>query len=146
MNVHVRDAEPRDASDVVRLIGELAAQDGESSPLTQEYVAQYMWFPGCGILLAEVEGQVAGLLSYSIRPDLYHAADCGQIETLIVGEPHRNGGVGSALVSSVLNRLESMGCAEVSVTTMPDNAGTQRFYRSQGLTDEAVYLEKHFAR
>jgi len=27
---------------------------------------------------------------------------------------------------------------------MPDNAGALRFYRTYGLVDEAVFLEKHF--
>jgi ribosomal protein S18 acetylase RimI-like enzyme len=48
-------------------------------------------------------------------------------------------GVGSALMSELLIRLEAMGCAEVSVTTMADNLDVQRFYRSHGMVDEARY-------
>jgi ribosomal protein S18 acetylase RimI-like enzyme len=39
-----------------------------------------------------------------------------------------------------------MGCAEVSVSTLSDNEDAQRFYRSHGLVDEAVFLEKHFTQ
>ncbi len=145
MNVQVRDAQPDDAPYVVRLIRELAAADGDQSPITDDYAVCYLRAAGCGVLLAEADGQIAGLLSYSIRPDLYHGANSGLIETLIVSEPYRGCGIGSTLLSVLLGRLESIGCAEVSVTTMPDNEGALRFYRSHGLTEEAVYLEKHFA-
>ena len=63
---------------------------------------------------------------------------------LVIAASHRGRGVGGALLEALLARLEKDGCAEVSVTTMPDNEGALRFYRSHGLTDEAVYLEKHF--
>jgi ribosomal protein S18 acetylase RimI-like enzyme len=78
-----------------------------------------------------------------IRPNLYHAANSALIEELVVRESARGRGVGGALMSELLRRLSAQGCAEVSVTTMPDNDGAIRFYRSHGLVDEAVFLEKH---
>ncbi len=144
--IHVREAQAGDAPHVVRLIADLARADSENSPITERYVNQYLSASGSCLLVAEVEGQVVGLLSYSVRPNLFHAADSGLIEELIVAEDRRGGGIGSALLSETLRRLESMGCAEVSVSTMPDNEGARRFYRSHGLVDEAVFLEKHFTR
>ena len=66
------------------------------------------------------------------------------IEELVVAASWSGQGVGGALLDELLKRLEQQGCAEVSVTTMPDNAGAIRFYKSHGLTGEAVYLEKRF--
>jgi hypothetical protein len=34
-------------------------------------------------------------------------------------------------------------CAEVSVSTMPDNQEAIRFYNKLGLVDEAIFLERH---
>ncbi len=144
MSINVREAKPGDEPFIVQLIEELAQADGESSPITERYVQEYLAYPGSHILLAEAEGRILGLLSYSVRPDLYHAADSGLVETLIVRGSERGRGVGSALMSGVIGRLASVGCAEVSVSTMPDNEGARRFYRSHGLVDEAVFLEKHF--
>jgi ribosomal protein S18 acetylase RimI-like enzyme len=146
VNVHVREARLSDAPHIVRLITELARTGGEESPITESYAARYLSCPGSSVLLAEVDGQVVGLLSYSACPNLFHAADSGLIEELIVSEDARGSGVGSALLSEVLRRLESMGCAEVSVSTMSDNTDAQRFYRLHGLVDEAVFLEKHFTK
>ena len=144
--VSIRDAQPDDAPDVVRLIGELAQAEGDSSPLSEAFVGDYLRAPRCGLLLALVEDEVAGLLSYSTRPDLYHAAPSVMIDELIVSAPYRGGGIGSALLTELLARAAADGSAEVSVTTMPDNAGAQRFYRAHGLVDEALFLEKHFAK
>jgi len=140
----IREAAPSDGVAVVALIHELAESGGETSPLTEAYVIAYLASPGSYVLLAEQEGGAVGLLSYSVRPNLYHAGDSALIEELVVADDWRGQGVGGALLQELLARLEKAGCAEVSVTTMPDNEGAIRFYRSHGLVDEAVFLEKHF--
>jgi ribosomal protein S18 acetylase RimI-like enzyme len=148
MNVLIREADKRDAATIVRLIGELAASSSEHSPITEVYVARYLASPVSTILLAETQGQgqgqIVGLLSYSVRPDLYHAGDSCLVEELIVNEAFRGQGIGSALLTALITRLEAAGCAEVSVAAMPDNVQAIRFYQKHGLTDEALFLEKHF--
>lgn len=146
MSLIIRDATISEASAIVALISELAGSLDETSPITPAYVRTYLEFPGCGILLAEEAGQITGLLSFSIRPNLYHNGDTAMIEELVVGEAWRGRNVGGALLDNALSRLEDLGCAEVSVTTLPDNTGAIRFYRAHGLVDEAVYLEKHFVQ
>jgi len=141
--IEIRGAGPGDAAAITALIHELAGTYGEASPLTAAYAREYLAVPGCHVLLAERAGRTAGLLSYSVRPNLYHAGPTALIEELVVAEEARGSGVGGALLEHLLAHLATSGCAEVSVTTMPDNEGAQRFYRAHGLVDEAVLLEKH---
>jgi ribosomal protein S18 acetylase RimI-like enzyme len=143
MDIIIRDARPADAQGIAAIIQETAAEDKEHSPVTEAYVKEYIAAPGSGILLAEAEGAAAGLLSYSIRPGLFHAAPSCLIELLLVRREMRGRGAGSALLKALLSRAGALGCAEVSVSTMPDNAGAIRFYRRHGLTEEALFLEKH---
>ena len=145
MSIEIREARPGDEPLVVGLIQELAESSGESCPITEAYVTAYLSFPGSHVLLAEERGRAIGLLSYAIRPDLYHAASSGLIEEMVVLRSDRGRGVGSALLSEALRRMAAAGCVEVSVTTMPDNEGAQRLYRSHGLVEEAVFLETHLA-
>jgi ribosomal protein S18 acetylase RimI-like enzyme len=142
--MRIRDAGPEDAAAVVALVQEQAAEDGEASPLDEAFARGYLAGPERGVLLAVEEGESIGLLSYSVRPDLFHAGGSALIEELLVRAPYRGKGVGTVLVRTLLERLEGLGCAEVSVTTMPDNRGAIRFYRQLGLAEEAIYLEKHF--
>ena len=146
MIISIRDARPGDEPDVVRLVTELASEGGEASPVSEAFVRDFLASSQVHLLLAEVDGKIAGLLSYSVRSDLYHAAPSAMIDEFVVSAAYRGCGIGSAMMSELLGRLEAMGCAEVSVTTMPENVAAQRFYRSHGLVDEALFLEKHFAR
>jgi ribosomal protein S18 acetylase RimI-like enzyme len=142
--VTVRRARGGDAEAIVRLVREHAREDGESSPLTPEFVRHCLDVPYHRILVAEGGGEVIGLLSYSLRDDLHHAGQVCLIEELVVAAPHRGRGVGGALISSLTDELRKSGCAELSVTVMPGNHGGIRFYRAHGLTEEALLLEMHF--
>jgi ribosomal protein S18 acetylase RimI-like enzyme len=144
MDVMIREAESRDISVIVQLILGLATS-ADPSPITETYVMQYLDSPVSTIFLAEAQGRVIGLLSYSLRPDLYHASDSCLIEELVVQEHMRGRGVGSALLTELVSRLSSRDCAEVSLAVMPDNLGAIRFYKRHGLTEEALFLEKHFS-
>jgi ribosomal protein S18 acetylase RimI-like enzyme len=143
MSTLIREASPEDAALVVSLIEELARGEGEQSPISETYVARYLAFPGSKILLAELDGVTAGLISYSIRPNLYHASDSCLIEEFVVRQVARGKGVGGVLMEEVIKRAINAGCAEISVSTMPDNERAIAFYRKHGLTDEALFLERH---
>jgi ribosomal protein S18 acetylase RimI-like enzyme len=141
--INIRNAVPADAAEVVRLIHELAEAGGETCPLTEAYAIHYLSSAENQVLLAEAGGSIVGLLSYSMRPDLYHAAECCMIEELIVADDQREQGIGGALLDGVIERAIQRCCAEVSVSTMPENQRAQEFYRQHGLVDEAVLLERH---
>jgi GNAT superfamily N-acetyltransferase len=141
--MHIRPAHSGDEPRIAGLIQDLAVASGETSHVTETMVRRYLEFPGNVILLAEQPDGAVGLISYAVRPDLYHGADCCEIEELVVVESERNAGIGSALVTEVLKIAARLGCAEVSVSTLPDNTGAIRFYKSHGLVDEAVLLEIH---
>jgi ribosomal protein S18 acetylase RimI-like enzyme len=139
-------ASAEDATAIRRLIESLAASMGDESPITDEYVRLYLTTPGNLVLLArgEENGAALGMITCSVRPNLYHGGKSALIEEMVVAEEARGGGVGGELLRHLLACLEARGCVEVSVTTMPDNAGAIRFYKTHGLTDQAVFLEKHF--
>lgn len=139
----MREAESGDAPQIMDLIRELAISSDGTSSVNESYVEEFLGYPGCGALLAEEDGEVVGMLSYTVRPNLYHAGDTARIEELVVSGRTRGKGIGSALVTEFIGLAEALGCLEVSVTTMPDNASAVRFYKKHGLIDEAVLLEKH---
>jgi ribosomal protein S18 acetylase RimI-like enzyme len=145
MRCTIREAQPGDAPAILGLICELAGTAGETSPITENYIKQYLSSPQSTILLAQKDEEVVGLLSYSLRPDLYHAGDACLIEELVVQSDVRGQGVGSMLMTELLSHLEQVKYAEVSVAVMPENREAIRFYRRHGLTDEALFLERHFS-
>ncbi len=144
MQPSIRPATSEDAPAILALLCELASAEHEIIHLTEAYLADFLASPGCGVLLAEVHGRPAGVLSYVIRPDLYHAGPTALIQELIVTAAMRGQGIGSALLAAFLPHMQAAGMMEVSVATMPGNQGAIDLYRRHGLVDEAVLLERHF--
>lgn len=139
-DIVIREATAQDAGDVVRLIRQL----GDDSEVTEEYVGHYLSGTDRCILLAERDEVVAGLLSYSMRADLFHAGISVLIEELVVDEGCRGNGIGGMLVDELMKRAQRLNCKEVCLAVMPDNDEAIRFYKRHGLVEEALFLEKHF--
>jgi ribosomal protein S18 acetylase RimI-like enzyme len=141
--IEIRKATPADVPAIVRLIEELAQASGETSPLNEVYAKEYLASPHSYVLLAVAAGDVSGLLSYSLRPDLYHAGLCCLVEELVVARDQRSRGIGGALLQALLEQGQADGWAELSVGVMADNVRAQAFYKRHGLLDEALLLERH---
>ncbi len=142
-DIRIVEADAPDAEEIAGLVRQLAAAEDESSPITPDYVKGYLAGTGCHVLLARARDRAVGLISYSLRPGLFHAALSCVIEDLFVSQDHRGRGLGRSLVADVLARAREARCAEVSVTTATDNAKAIALYRGMGMTDESVFLEKH---
>jgi ribosomal protein S18 acetylase RimI-like enzyme len=142
--VTVRHAGPGDEAAVVRLVREMAEGEGDASPVDEHYARRFLASPVNGALLACDGDEVVGLLGYAVTPGLYHAADSGLIELLVVTGARRNQGIGRRLVETALRVFEAAGCAEASVSTGAGNEAAQKVYRDAGLTESSLLLEKHF--
>ncbi len=140
----IRPAIAADAPAIIYLIQSHARSCGETSPLDESYVKHYLSHPNSHILLAELDGQTAGLLSYSLRPDLFHASTCCWGEEIIIREELRRQGIGSALVNYLIQSLQAEGVVEIAVGIMPDNQASKQLSRHFGISEEAVLLERHF--
>ncbi len=142
-SIDIRPALKTDASAIVRLVGLLASDQGEQSPVDSDYVLTFMKTPGTGILIADLAGEVIGLISYTQRPGLYHAGDSCMIEELVVRDDLRSSGIGGMLLEAIVTLAAEKGCPEVSLSVMPFNTKAIEFYRRHGFVDEAILLEKH---
>ncbi len=140
----IRRARASDAAAVCRLVQELAADGGESSPVTTRTVASFLKNPSCTIFVAVVAGEVLGMASISFRPSLFHAAKSCVIEELVVTASWRGRGIGGKLVARAVQEARKTGCAEISVSTEKTNRRAIGLYKSRGLSEEYLYLEKHF--
>jgi ribosomal protein S18 acetylase RimI-like enzyme len=144
MTVTIRHAGPGDEPAVVDLVQEMAVADDYPTTVDEHYVRHYLASPVSGVLLALDDGAPVGLLSYAIVPGLFHAADSGLIETLVVTEGRRGEGTGRLLVEAAMRLFREAGCAEASVSTGADNEVAQKLYCDAGLTEASVLLETHF--
>jgi ribosomal protein S18 acetylase RimI-like enzyme len=142
-SISIRPARKGDAAAIARLVAQLATSLEERSAVTEDYVLRCLDSGEAGVLVAEAEGEVAGILSYTLRPSLYHAATSCMIEELAVSEEHRGAGIGSLLLGTVLMLARDKGCVEVSISALASNTRAIALYKRLGFSDEGVLLEKH---
>ena len=140
----VRDARAAEAARVAELIRELALGEEVESDVSAEQVLAYQRYGDSGVIVAELDGQLVGALTYFMRPGLFHGGRWGQIDELIVTADAQGRGIGDALVAEALRRFEAGGCREAAVSTVFGNDRAAALYRKHGLVDEALQLEKHF--
>ena len=145
MAVTIRHAGPGDEPSVVELIQELAVAVDYPTTVDEHYVRHFLASPVSDVLLAIDEGAPVGLLSYAVVPGLFHAADSGLIEALVVAEGRRSEGIGRQLLTAAIKLLEDEKCAEISISTGADEEAVQKLYFEAGLTEASVLLEMHIA-
>ena len=146
MAVIIRQAGPGDEPAVVELVQQLALTFDLPTPIDEHYVRHFLASPVSDVLLADDDDATVGLLSYAIVPGLFHAADSGLIESLVIAEGHRGEGIGRLLLQTAVRLFEEAGCAEISVSAAAANEAAQKLYFDAGLTEASVLLEKHFER
>lgn len=146
MSIRIRQAAPGDEQAIVDLVQEMATADDYPTTIDEHYVRHFLASPVSGVLLAVDGDETVGLLSYATVPGLFHAADSGLIETLVVTEGRRGEGIGGQLVRTAIRFLDEAGCAEISVSTGADNEVAQKLYVDAGLNEASVLLEKHLDR
>jgi ribosomal protein S18 acetylase RimI-like enzyme len=138
----VRAAGDGDWAEVAALRVELAAGEGAVVEASAAEAARLLTQPGAGALVAELDGEVAGLLTYFVYPSLIRDARWAQVAELVVHAPFRRRGVGRALLSAALRRFTELGLRDASVATLPHNTAAATLYRSAGFTHETITLER----
>ena len=93
------------------------------------------------ILVAEIEGVVAGFVNFTTRKTILHRGLSGLIDELIVAKSYRGKGIGKQLLSSVIEKSRQLGCCEVEVSTEKTNIKAREFYRQCGFTERGVLFE-----
>ena len=142
----VREASEADLEAVVGLVRELAGtlgdQEGIDPSGVRERLPEVLSDPRSRIFVAELDGEVVGLVHVCLRRSLLHRGPSGIVEELIVSKRHRDRGVGKRLLSAAIEWCRERGCAEVEVSTGWGNAAGLALYRGLGFTERGIWLER----
>lgn len=139
MGLIVRIAEPRDCARLAELIGQLGYAASESEVGER---LEAMADEGRVVLIAEIDGKVAGCLSTSIMRVLHRPAPVGRISMMVVDEAQRSRGIGTALVRAAERALAAQGCYMVEVTSHVRRTEAHRFYERLGYEHTSVRLAR----
>lgn len=134
--VNCREALCEDMPELMRMIHELAMHEGDSAEVLTDLPA--LQKAGCGpsarfgALLAEVDGRLAGFVSFTWGYAIWRNATVMNIDDVYVRAAYRGRGVGLALMYSARKRARAAGASSIHWGAKPWNEGGIRFYQRLG--------------
>lgn len=132
----IRAAGPQDVPLLLELFGELAEYEHLEDELsgTAEQLTEVMFgeHPAAEALIAERDAETAGYALFFPTFSSFLATRGVWLEDLFVRPPHRNAGVGRALLSAVAARACERGDARLEWTALDWNELALGFYRGLG--------------
>jgi GNAT superfamily N-acetyltransferase len=132
----IRDAGPDDASDLLRLIRELASYERAADAVeTTEADLRRDLFggqPQVFALVAEVEGSVVGMAIYFLSFSTWTGRHGLYLEDLFVEPAHRAKGIGRALMRALAARAVELGYRRLEWAVLDWNTPAVDFYRALG--------------
>ncbi len=133
-----RDARREDVPAIVALLADDvlgAARETAADEVYQAAFEQIEADPRSRLVVAEVDGQVAGTLQLSLLPGLSrHGMLRAQIEGVRVGAGHRGLGMGRTMIEWAIGQAREHGCGMVQLTSDKRRPDAIRFYESLGFT------------
>ncbi len=97
--------------------------------------------PDHALLVAAVDGVVAGVAQLLIYLDLPHGQPSAELLGLVVSESHRRRGVARALLEETLAIAHARGVGEFHINTEQDNHAARALYASIGAEVVGVQME-----
>ncbi len=132
MTVQIRQANAADIPDLIIMVDELNAHEGEPlGAMTPAKAARDLIGPDAalGAFVAEADGVLIGFAFWHAAYETCYAARGGFVNDLYVREGHRGGGVGKALLQSVARATAAEGGEFIWLTAYRTNDLARAAYR-----------------
>lgn len=141
----VREATAEDGAGIHALACELAGAVGDTPPdeeAVRTRLEELLRETGARVFVAEVGGEVTGVVSVWIKPDLAHGDRVVEVPMLVVSSGARRQGVGRLLVGEIRGIASAEDATLIELVATSDNAAARGFYRSLGFVEtDHVALE-----
>jgi GNAT superfamily N-acetyltransferase len=139
-SITIRAAVPADASCIATRLAQLGYPATPEQAAAQ--LAHLQEFPHATALVAELQGQVIGLVTGHVFPSIHDAALVAWLTTLVIDEQHLQKGVGRLLSAAIESWANGHGAARVSVTSGKHRDGAHAFYERIGYQRTGLRLTK----
>ncbi len=141
-----RDARREDLPAIVALLADDLLGAGREGPMDEAYQVAFdriMADPGSRLIVADADGQVAGILQLNVLPGLSrHGMLRAQIEGVRVAAAQHGQGLGKTMIAWAIGQARELGCGLVQLTSDKRRPDAIRFYESLGFaaTHEGLKL------
>lgn len=135
-----RPATPQDEQRALDLLGQLFGRDISAEPGRARAFRRMIEEPARGVILvAEEEGQLLGVISFSYNLAIRFDTCYAQIEELVVDAAARGKQAGAVLVRAAMEEARKHGCEEMGLYPREE---TRAFYEKLGFTCVGVELRQ----
>jgi GNAT superfamily N-acetyltransferase len=146
LDYRIRDATVEDWPQVAGLLVELGRDVSDSASSNPSYVIRFgghLALRETRTLIAqEPDGRVLGFLDMEFRQRLGHPRPQAWVNDLVVTEPARGQGIGTALMNEAEALARNRGCFRMSLETSGWREAAQRFYEREGWVDNGKWFVK----
>ena len=147
-SLHFRSAESQDLQTIIELLAsdELGAtrEQLEATEAHSKAFEAVSNDPNHTLLIAELGGQVAGVLQLSFLPGLtYQGRWRAQVEGVRVAASMRGKGIGKAMMDEVIRRARERDCCMIQLTTDRRRPRALSFYERLGFVSSHVGMKLH---
>lgn len=140
-NASVRTATLADSESIATLMTQLDYPS--TAAQIRDRLALLLDHPEYAAIVAEISGEVAGLVLLHLERGLEHDAPYGRVMGLVVGERWRRAGLGRLLMQRAEGWCEARGANRVVLTSASRRTGAHDFYRRIGYHATGVRFAKH---
>ncbi len=139
MSTTTRTAGPEDAALVGQLLHDFNVEFESPTPSAETLAERFHPLLARDDVLVELAvagGEVAGFAFLTLRPTPYYEdGSFAQLEELYVRPSLRDGGVGTVLLASSVDRVRAKGAGEVHINVDEVDVDTRRFYERYGFVN-----------
>jgi ribosomal protein S18 acetylase RimI-like enzyme len=143
--VHIRRMRRTDFAAVMRLLAETGRVVPPPDRATLRRFRQLVADLGADVYVAFVDAALAGLVHVTYARQLVHGP-LARIDHLVVAEPVRRRGVGTALLRFALARAAKRRCSAATCAVDPDVSGPTAFLVRAGFYPSANRMQYDFVR
>ena len=131
----IRAARPDDAARLVVLYAQWGHPQPE--PAISERIAAWEATARAQLLVAELDGVVAGVTAVAASPHLARPGWVARLAGLVVDESFRGRGIGAALVAAAEERARAWDCDRIELTASRSRDAVTRFYPALGYEERS---------
>lgn len=142
MDVSIRDARADDADDIAVLITQLNYPT--DAAFISRRLVEFLTSPHAFVLVAEVDHEVVGVLSFNSEIAFHKEGRIGSITALSVREDMRGRHIGSMLVDACETRALEQGCFRIAVASGVKRLRAHKFYQDLGYIEKTKRFVKDF--
>ncbi len=139
-DIHIREVSEADSSAVARLITQLGYPSSENEIAQRLTVLSRL--PEHVTFVAEVNGQIVGLVGAYLDYALEINGSCGRLMGLVVDEQYRGRGIGKQMMDWIEAWLRERGAARLTLTSGKQRTDAHRFYRHLGYEETGLRFAK----